>query len=584
MRKKSQSKVNHFQYSLTHLGIFFAAILMLVVILQLSFVSSFWQEQLRQQYLNNALRLQMQFNDEQEATFSILENQLILLGDKDAALLNITDDDMVLYRVKMSVFMELSSLSQVFPEIDGLFYYAPSPKDFTPFVHRVATNECAVFIRETLDEASDNIASLGKDYQKWQLHSLADDDYLVRFIVSGSGVLGAWISLTSLTESFQTLFEDGCIVTFLDQTGTPIKDWNYSDFTLNTTADSGNQQYRSADGTDYLVIYQKTSYSDCYLAVFTPLSLIVSHLTPVYRAFLLITILIILGVLAVLLTLRVVFQRLVRPLQQALTVLQRGEQRTVRLNTSSACREIHSFLTILNSMLDDMQTLETRVFEDKLAQSRLESKFLKSQLSPHFLVNCLDTFSFLATSDEENDHAAAQRLTQVLSQHIRYTFTSEETIPLIQEFDHLDNYLDLACIRYPDTLSYQLTLSPDCEQSRIPPMTLMTLCENTIKHNLIMGERLCIQITASLENTPEPYVHICYIDSGTGYTQEMLERVNRILENDEYIKDGQHIGIYNIVKSLSLIYPGKSSFIFSNEPGGGARADIRIPYERIEQP
>ncbi len=583
MFKKRQSPTNRFQYSLTHLGIFFAAILMLVVILQLSFVSSFWQDQLRQQYLNNALRLQMQFNDEQEATFSILENQLILLGDKDAALLNITDDDLVLYRVKMSVFLELSSLSQVFPEIDGLFYYAPSPKDFTPFVHRVATNECAVFIRKTLDEASGNISSLGKEYQKWQLHSLTDDDYLVRFIVSGSGVLGAWISLTSLTESFQTLFEDGCIVTFLDRTGSPIKNRNFSDFALNTTADSGNQQYRSADGTDYLVIYQKTSYSDCYLAVFTPLSLIVSHLTPVYRAFLLITIIIILGVLAVLLTLRVVFQRLVRPLQQALTVLQRGEQKTVRLNTSSACREIHSFLTILNSMLDDMQTLEGRVFEDKLAQSRLESKFLKSQLSPHFLINCLDAFSFLATSDEENDHAAAQRLTQVLSQHIRYTFTSEETIPLIQEFDHLDNYLDLACIRYPDTLSYKLTLSPDCEQSHIPPMTLMTLCENTIKHNLIMGERLCIQITASLESTSQPYVHICYIDSGTGYTHETLERVNHILENDEYIKDGQHIGIYNIVKSLSLIYPGKSSFIFSNEPDGGARADIRFPYERSEQ-
>ena len=41
------------------------------------------------------------------------------------------------------------------------------------------------------------------------------------------------------------------------------------------------------------------------------------------------------------------------------------------------------------------------------------------------------------------------------------------------------------------------------------------------------------------------------------------------------MQDGKHIGIYNIVKSMDLVFKEKAQVVFSNEPG--ARVDIRIP-------
>ena len=235
-------------------------------------------------------------------------------------------------------------------------------------------------------------------------------------------------------------------------------------------------------------------------------------------------------------------------------------------------------------MLGDIQTLERQVYADQLAQSRLELQFLKSQITPHFLINCLNTFSYLASSPQESDHATAQRLTQTLSQHIRYSFASGEMIPLHQEFDHLDNYLELACIRYPGSLSYELNLPDDCRQAGISPMSLLTLCENSVKHNLIMGEWLRISISAQMiQMDGAPAVHICFMDSGTGYPPEILEKCNQILEHPEIVEDGKHIGIYNIVKSLQLVFSRKAQITFSNEPASGARVDIRIPFISKEE-
>ncbi len=152
-------------------------------------------------------------------------------------------------------------------------------------------------------------------------------------------------------------------------------------------------------------------------------------------------------------------------------------------------------------------------------------------------------------------------------------------ISLDSEFDHLDNYLELACIRYPGSLSYELDLPDECRKAGIPPMALLTLCENTVKHNLIMGEWLKITVSAQLVQVDgTDGVHICFIDNGTGYKPETLESCNHILEHPEAVQDGKHIGIYNIVKSIQLVFMEKGKVTFSNEPGAGARTDILIPY------
>ena len=323
------------------------------------------------------------------------------------------------------------------------------------------------------------------------------------------------------------------------------------------------------------------SYSDCYLALFTPASIVNDRLLPVYRSSILVGVLILAAVALIAVVLRRLIDIPLLALKKETTILQKGERETAHLTTESRCREVQQLFTTSNSLIAEIQTLEEIIYEEKLAQSKLELQFLKSQISPHFLINCLNTFSYLATSPEEADSVAAQRLTQTLSQHIRYSFVSAETIPLSQEFDHLDNYLELASIRYPNSLAYDLSLPEGCQSGQIPPMTLLTLCENSVKHNLIMGELLKIRVTAEqTEWKGNPAIHICFLDNGIGYPPEMLEHCNHILEHPEDVRDGHHIGIYNIVKATSILYPNKAEFLFSNEPDAGARIDIYIPASK----
>ena len=582
----SSRKRHRLSYSLNSLSLIAAALLLTVSLLGTGSVSYFYQTRFRNQYLEYMVRLQTQFSDETASTFKTLNLQLFQLAayNTNVSLINSTRDDSTFYRAKMTLYRELSNLAPVFPEIDGLFFYSPAADDYTPFISRSSASECSRHIRDFLAGHKENLLSMASLYRDWQLVRENGKSYLVRYVLSdNSSVLGAWSSLSSLLSSFRTILPEKSVISMLDSDFQLLQPEIFPDYAYDPSASSHYQDYTS-DGVNYLVNVYETPYSSCRLIIFTPASFLRTQMSSIIKSISAFLVL----VLVITFTLSLLIKRLIdqpiRPMKQTLKALQEGTERTPMLVTDSRCIEVQQMFQVLNSMLGDIQALERQVYADQLAQSRLELQFLKSQITPHFLINCLNTFSYLASSPQESDHATAQRLTQTLSQHIRYSFASGEMIPLHQEFDHLDNYLELACIRYPGSLSYELNLPDDCRQAGISPMSLLTLCENSVKHNLIMGEWLRISISAQMiQMDGAPAVHICFMDSGTGYPPEILEKCNHILEHPEIVEDGKHIGIYNIVKSLQLVFSRKAQITFSNEPASGARVDIRIPFISKEE-
>ena len=572
------NKKKRFSYSLNTIGVLVAVLLLTVTLLVVGSVSYYYQGEFKNQYLEYMVRLQSQFNSDTATDFKTLDLQLFQLGayNTNISLINSTQDDQTFYRAKMTLYKELSNLAPVFPTIDGLFFYSPAADDYTPFISRSASSECSLYIKDFLAENKEELPGMSSLYRQWQLVRQNGGSYLVRYVFSGNSVLGAWTSLSTLLSSFRGVLPEKSVISMLDPERRLLQDGLFPDYVYTEDASARYQQYTSGEGTRYIVNTYQTPYSGCHLIVFTPAALLMAQMAPVVKGFtiIILTIGLITAALSVLIN-RLIGQP-IRPMKRTLEALRDGTEKTPVLVTDSRCVEVRQMFSVLNGMLDNIQALEAQVYEDQLAQSRLELQFLKSQITPHFLINCLNTFSYLASSPEESDHATAQRLTQTLSQHIRYSFATGEMIPLSREFDHLDNYLELACIRYPGSLSYELQLPEDCRRAGIPPMALLTLCENALKHNLIMGEWLKITVSAqNIQTEDGPAVHICFIDSGTGYPPEVLERNNHILERPEAVQDGKHIGIYNIVKSMDLVFKEKAQVVFSNGPG--ARVDIRIP-------
>jgi two-component system LytT family sensor kinase len=133
-------------------------------------------------------------------------------------------------------------------------------------------------------------------------------------------------------------------------------------------------------------------------------------------------------------------------------------------------------------------------------QTELQFEALKSQLSPHYLFNSLNTISSLIYKDTPSGEQFVRRLAQtyqyILStQHRRYVTVQEE-------IDFVQSYYYLLRIRFQQQLSLEVNLPGSVLRSKIPPLTLQILVENAVKHNVLhqQDQKLFIYIS-SQDNT-----------------------------------------------------------------------------------
>lgn len=138
----------------------------------------------------------------------------------------------------------------------------------------------------------------------------------------------------------------------------------------------------------------------------------------------------------------------------------------------------------------------------QLQQAHLQSQLatLKSQVSPHFFFNSLNTLMALIEDDRKKQ---ALDYTAHLSDFFRkiVQFRNEDTIPLRSELALVADYVFIQQQRFGNAL--QLDLSGDeaaINAAKIAPLTLQLLIENAIKHNsLTVANPLRIHIAVSTD-------------------------------------------------------------------------------------
>ena len=129
---------------------------------------------------------------------------------------------------------------------------------------------------------------------------------------------------------------------------------------------------------------------------------------------------------------------------------------------------------------------------------------LRQQLAPHFLFNSLNSISALIVSRPEQ----ARKMIQQLSDFLRGNLRKEEQqwIPLSEELQYLELYLDIEKVRFGHRLSTDIRCEDDCLGMRLPPMLLQPIVENAIKFGLYdTTEAVTIAIRARLDGN---YVRI----------------------------------------------------------------------------
>lgn len=116
----------------------------------------------------------------------------------------------------------------------------------------------------------------------------------------------------------------------------------------------------------------------------------------------------------------------------------------------------------------------------------------------------------------------------------------------------------------------------------MPPVSLLTLVENSVKHGKMIGKTLKITITAKLLETEEGCMaDLSVADNGTGFTAGDLKQLNSAAPQEEI---GQHVGLFNVVRRLQLLYGEQAAIAFTNNRrGGGARVELFLPIDPVLQ-
>jgi signal transduction histidine kinase len=147
------------------------------------------------------------------------------------------------------------------------------------------------------------------------------------------------------------------------------------------------------------------------------------------------------------------------------------------------------------------QALAFELERSQLERNALDARLrlLQAQVEPHFLFNTLANVQALV--DAGSPHAS-----RVLASLIAYLRAAvprmhDPATTLGQELDLVRAYLELMQMRMPDRLHFALRIDPAANSMQCPPMTLLTLVENAVRHGIDPSEEGGrIDVDVSLRN------------------------------------------------------------------------------------
>jgi two-component system, LytTR family, sensor kinase len=137
--------------------------------------------------------------------------------------------------------------------------------------------------------------------------------------------------------------------------------------------------------------------------------------------------------------------------------------------------------------------------QNERKQLELQFEALKSQLSPHYLFNSLNTISSLIY----NDPQTAEQFIRRLALTYQYILSTQQKkyVSLSEELDFVQSYYYLLRIRFQQSLTLEVNLPKSIMTSPIPPLTLQLLVENAVKHNTITAEKPLLIYISAVDNT-----------------------------------------------------------------------------------
>ena len=210
------------------------------------------------------------------------------------------------------------------------------------------------------------------------------------------------------------------------------------------------------------------------------------------------------------------------------------------------------------------QALSFELERSELARDALDSRLrlLQAQVEPHFLFNTLANVRELVDS-------GSSQASQVLGSLIAYLRAAVPNLnnaasTLGQELALVRAYLELMHMRMPDRLQFSFDVDDAALKIPCPPMSLLTLVENAVRHGIDPSEEGGrIDVTVRLKNDR------CVAqvrDTGVGLSGGQESK-------------GLGTGLANLRERLQLVFADQAQLSLSAIEPHGFLAEITFPAQ-----
>lgn len=188
-------------------------------------------------------------------------------------------------------------------------------------------------------------------------------------------------------------------------------------------------------------------------------------------------------------------------------------------------------------LISDRMKEDEQVKEQENERLKSELSFLRSQISPHFMFNVLNSVVSLSRRKPEMVEPVVVKLSELM----RYMIyeTNDSIVPISKELVYLESYIDLQKIRFGDDIQIDFKHELGPKSSHIEPMLLIPFVENAFKHGVGFIENPTIDIELK-DSTSELFFSVAN-KKGTAMNETKDE--------------SSGIGLTNVKRRLELLYP-----------------------------
>jgi hypothetical protein len=213
------------------------------------------------------------------------------------------------------------------------------------------------------------------------------------------------------------------------------------------------------------------------------------------------------------------------------------------------------------------ETAEAESLKRQVVEARMAA--MQAQVEPHFLFNTLASIDHLIEVDPPRASQMQKNLIALLRASMptmRETQDSAAPRDLQRELAVIRPYLEILKVRMEERLATEIDVPEGLMSAQFPPMMIQTLVENAIKHGLEPkpeGGRLTLKA-----EIVHGKLAVSVTDTGLGFGRAPTA--------------GTGVGLANIRERLQLIYGTKALLAVAENPGGGTRVTITVPYRSLD--